>query len=141
MVSEITPSNLLNAASIAKVKKTKRTERKGFGDDIEVSLHDDQQSQATQAPLGSSSIGALFNTINDQLNSDKKNIEHGHTVLDKLEQLRLSIISGQVSRSTMAELQSLLSQASASTVDPKLKEILLDIEARAAVELAKLSKA
>lgn len=140
MVSEITPSNLLNAASIAKVKKTKRAERKGFGDDIEVISHDDQQSQATQAPLGSSSIGALFNTINDQLNSDKKNIEHGHTVLDKLEQLRLGIISGTVSRSTMAELQSLLSQASASTVDPDLREILLDIEARAAVELAKLSK-
>lgn len=141
MVSEITPAGILNAAAVSRVKKTKRAERKGFGDDVEAEPTDESKTQTAQAPLGTSSIGALFNTLNSQQQVDQKSLDRGNAMLDKLEQLKLEIVSGAVSKSVLLDLQDMLSQAKNEARDPKLKQILLDIEARAAVELAKLKSA
>ena len=140
MVSDITPAGILNAAAVGKVRKSKRTQRKNFGEDVEAEAAKSQATQKAQAPLDAGSIGALFNTLNTQQRIDQKNLDRGHAILDRLEQLRLGIISGQVSKDLLLDLKSMLSQASANVTDPKLKEILLDVEARAAVELAKLNK-
>ena len=139
MVSDITPAGILNAVSVSKVKKTKRTERKGFGDAVEDSSFDGQKPASAQSPLDVGSIGALFNTINTQRHSDQKNVEYGHALLDKLEQLRLGIVAGEVPKSVLLDLQHMLSSSKEQVSDGKLQSILLDIEARVAVELAKLN--
>jgi hypothetical protein len=58
-------------------------------------------------------------------------------LLDRLEDLRLAIALGEVPLARLEELARLLGQRQAAADDPKLAEIINEIEIRAAVELAK----
>ena len=61
-------------------------------------------------------------------------------LLDRLESLRLDIITGQVPARRLAGLLTSLRAQRAQFTDPRLIEILDEIDLRAAVELAKLGR-
>jgi RecB family exonuclease len=73
--------------------------------------------------------------------SNRKAIMHSKTTLETLEKLRHSLLMGSVSANVLNDLNRMVNSQRHLAVDPKLKEILDDIELRAAVELAKLEKA
>ena len=62
---------------------------------------------------------------------------HAEDVLDELDELRHGLLVGTLSRSQLRRLKSLITARRASVDDPRLAEILDEIELRAAVELAK----
>lgn len=62
-------------------------------------------------------------------------------ILDRLEELRDGILSGQVPRQGLEDIQKLVSSRRESVSDPRLGEILDEIDLRAQVELAKLEVA
>lgn len=62
----------------------------------------------------------------------------GEDLLDRLEELRLAILLGTLSRGTLERLSAMLAIRQDSVNDPRLAEVLAEIELRAAVELAKL---
>lgn len=74
--------------------------------------------------------------------ANRKAITHSRTTLETLETLRHSLLMGNVPVHVLRELDRMVSNhRKLAATDPKLKEILDDIELRAAVELAKLEMA
>ncbi len=62
----------------------------------------------------------------------------GEALLDRLDSLRTDILLGRVPRHRLDELGALVRSSRAAVDDPKLGEVLDEIELRAEVELAKL---
>ena len=71
-----------------------------------------------------------------------KNIAKGRAVfiLDRLEDIRQGLLLGAISQSGLQELARTIREARGETLDPKMSDILDDIELRAKIELAKLEQ-
>jgi len=59
-------------------------------------------------------------------------------ILDKLEDIRMGLLMGQIPKSNLEELSKILILARENSIDANLLEIIEDIELRAKIELAKL---
>lgn len=66
--------------------------------------------------------------------------ERAESLLDQLEKIRIGILEGTVSVATLQNLAKLAASGRGRMLDPKLAEILDEIDLRAQVELAKLGK-
>lgn len=70
----------------------------------------------------------------------KRQAKRGHDLLDGLDRLKASLLSGRVQVAELLRLKDMLALRRESTDDPRLDEVLAHIELRAAVELAKLGR-
>lgn len=70
----------------------------------------------------------------------QKAVDRGHNMLDILDELRVGILTGQISGGRLQALQNLIAEQREALDDPRLVEILDDIDLRAAIELAKLER-
>ena len=66
--------------------------------------------------------------------------QYGGDLLDRLDELMLAILAGVVSKEKLTELAQKLRQKRQETNDPRLNEIIEEIELRAEVEVAKLTR-
>lgn len=64
----------------------------------------------------------------------------GEDMLQRLEQIRLGLLAGRIPEHQLNQLVQVLRGQRAQFNDPKLSEIIDEIELRAAVELAKLGR-
>ena len=101
----------------------------------------DGPSQAG-TPAGSSPVNALnsllsLQEVDDSTEGRKRARKRGAELLDQLEELRIAIALGEVPLAQLENLATMLAQRQAVTDDPKLAQIINEIEIRAAVELAK----
>ena len=67
-------------------------------------------------------------------------IDHGNKLLDYLDELRHDLLMGRINAQTAEKIIKEIKENSHAAIDPRLKEIINDIELRAAVELAKLGR-
>jgi len=67
--------------------------------------------------------------------------ERADEMLDKLDEVRLGLLSGGISRAALSDLTRLLSEKREQFDDPRLTEIVEEIDLRAQVEIAKLEAA
>jgi len=94
------------------------------------------------APAGTSpvhSVNALLalQEVGDSMEGRGKARRRAEDLLDRLEELRLAIALGEVPIAQLENLARRLSQRQGTVDDPKLAQIINEIEIRAAVELAK----
>lgn len=68
----------------------------------------------------------------------RRSAQRGHDLLDGLDRLKASLLSGRVSTRDLQAIAGRLSDRSGLSGDPRLDGLVADIELRAAVELAKL---
>ena len=61
-----------------------------------------------------------------------------HFILDRLDEIRTALLTGQLHQGSLGQLQELVAHARDGVEDPRLVEILDEIDLRASVELAKL---
>jgi hypothetical protein len=61
-------------------------------------------------------------------------------LLDRLDELRLGLLGGRLSMAALERLTLLVAENRGKVDDPRLTQILDEIEVRAAVELAKLGR-
>jgi len=102
------------------------------------------KNQQVRGSSGISVADAIFATqmIDDEEEKQirKKLIKRGFSLIDKLEEIREAILLGYISRDKLIEISRLIKENQVESSDPKLQEILCDIELRVEVELAKLTK-
>ena len=79
--------------------------------------------------------------ISDEDVRRKKLLQRGNNLLDSLEQLRRRLLTGSLSQQLLVDIGRQLAVEKQTIMDPRINEIIEDIELRAAVELAKLQKA
>lgn len=86
------------------------------------------------------SIDALFLNLDARRKGQKQAIKKGDELLKQLDDLRINIIGGSIPKLALEKIAKTMKEQVESTVDEKLRNILLEIETRAAVELAKLEQ-
>lgn len=69
----------------------------------------------------------------------KKLVKRGYSLLEKLEEIRDALLLGYMSKDRLIETARLVKEHQAESADPKLQEIMAEIELRVEVELAKLT--
>lgn len=92
---------------------------------------------AGSAPLGR--VDALFalQEVPDPMTRRRRALRQGEELLEELEQIRLGLLMGRISKADLQRLAHSLEQRREQVDDERLAEALAEIELRAAVELAK----
>jgi len=96
----------------------------------------------TAGASGSSPVQALtallaVQEVGDSTEGRRRARKRAESLLDRLEDLRIAIMLGEVPLTQLENLAKQLAEHQGTVEDPKLLEIINEIEIRAAVELAK----
>jgi hypothetical protein len=99
---------------------------------------------ATPAPAAGTAslagVGSLLSLqeVDDPAQRRREGFARGGRLLDRLDEIRQGLLAGIISQPALTQLRQELKQTRAATLDPRLDDILAEIDLRAAVELAKL---
>jgi Class II flagellar assembly regulator len=112
-----------------------------FATDFTSPAGGDTTVSSTGATRALSPVDGLFalQEVPEALAGHRRAIRRGSALLDRLDDLRLSLLSGQLSVSQIGELSRLVASERAQVDDPRLAAVLDEIDLRAQVELAKLT--
>jgi len=83
----------------------------------------------------------MLQGVDDTLSGRSKGLVHGEELLDMLDEVRDGLLSGGIPRRTLNRIANAVSKRQDGFADPKLQNVLDEIELRAKVELAKLEQA
>jgi hypothetical protein len=110
----------------------------GFADSLQVG--EESATAGVSAAPALTGVEALFalQEVPDATGDRKRAAARGDQLLDRLDDLRKGLLLGRISPGKLADLARLARVSSATIADPKLREVLQEIELRAEVELAKL---
>jgi len=91
---------------------------------------------------GVASLDALLalQDVGGPLERRKRAVRRAGRILDVLDEVKLGLLSGEVTTNDLMRLQSAVRDQREATEDPHLEGVLNEIETRAAVELAKLER-
>jgi len=78
--------------------------------------------------------------VEDPLSRRKRAMGRASRILDMLDDLKVAMLDGLASPATLDNLAKTVREQRESTDDPRLEDVLNQIETRAAVELAKLER-
>lgn len=92
------------------------------------------------ATTGLDNILAL-QEISEEERKRERAVKHGKDMLESLEKLRRQLLMGEIPHHMLGELAQKLAEQKQEIADPRLMDVLEDIELRVAVELAKLEMA
>jgi hypothetical protein len=102
---------------------------------------DDVQSGASVGPAQSVDALLTLQEVPDGTTGRRRAFKRGQSLLDHLDAIRVGLLTGSLSRERLAKLAQMLRQPRDEALDPAVAELLDEIELRAEVELAKLSRA
>ena len=103
-----------------------------------------EEGAETGAPSSLSSttpVGGVLGIqeVDDALAHASRGKMRAEDILNRLEDLRMELLSGGLSRDKLMQLSRIISARRAQVTDPRLADILDEIDLRAQVELAKYS--
>lgn len=122
---------------------TQRSRRtSGSGSNFAGQVQNDAPVRSVAPPAGLSGVNGLLTVqeIPDPLEEKRRAIQHGEDLLDHLDELRHGLLTGRFPKSGLSRILTMVRDRSPQVTDPALREILQEIELRAAVELAKLGQ-
>lgn len=124
----------VKSTSPKKLEKVKTDEKFSLEESAEVI----KALTPNEIKLGS--IDALFLNLDARRKGQRQAIKKGDELLNQLDELRINIISGSIPKQILQNISIVLKECVEATIDDKLRDILLEIETRAMVELAKLER-
>ena len=125
--------------SLAGVKRSSGS-RGVASSDFDSLLISEQKIDAVAASNRISSVDAVvaLQEITGDNTDERGAKNRANLILDKLEDIRMGLLMGQIPKSNLDELSRILIVARENSIDANLLEIIEDIELRAKIELAKL---
>jgi hypothetical protein len=94
----------------------------------------------TAGVMGVDALLALQD-VGGPLERKRRAVRRAGRILDVLDELKLALLDGELSLGQLERLRRAIRDERGLTDDPKLEEVLDEIELRAAVEMAKLEQA
>jgi Class II flagellar assembly regulator len=94
----------------------------------------------TAGVMGVDALLALQD-VGGPLERKRKAVRRASRILDVLDEVKLALLDGDLSLSQLERLRRAIRDERGLTDDPKLEDVLDEIELRAAVEMAKLEQA
>lgn len=139
-------SGLGGAKGVSRSKKSKKSAASRgaeFAEQLREAAGAEEPSGVleTQAVAGVESILAVQAT-GDATEERQRRLarEYGEDILDKLDQIRADLLAGAIPKERLANIAQLMRAQKRRTDDPRLNEIIEEIELRAEVEIAKLTR-
>lgn len=132
------PRPISTAAPTRKKGKANRAGSTSFSKHLDES--GDVNSTSGTGALGTISGVLNLQEVDDALTGAAKGRLRAEDLLDKLDDLRLDLLSGGISTDKLQRLTQIVNDKKADIADPKLNEILDEIDLRAQVELAKFMR-
>jgi hypothetical protein len=120
-------------------KSGKKKSSSASGTDFSGFLEGADEAEGTGQTQGAQGVsGFLFmQEVSDEEVQRQKGLQQGKSVIQALEQLHRDLLLGQVPESTLLRLETTIAKKREVFTDPRLSQLLDEIELRAAVELAK----
>lgn len=133
------PGSIRRPQNVQEVRRPTRTKGAGFGKHIDPA----QESDNVAATGGIGALGIVgpvleLQEIDDALARTRRGKVRAHDILEKLEDIRLALLTGGLSETRLMQLVRMVSVRRPDIEDSRLAEILDEIDLRAKVELAKL---
>ena len=139
VLMKIAGTGPINTPSVRRREKAQGAQGSGFAS--ELSRGGETQGATVPSQLDSlSSLLAAQEVADEPKNGRKSAVDRAELLLDKLDQLRHGLLMGRVSGGQLTDLMNTVRGRQEQFVDPRIREVLDEIELRAAVELAKLRK-
>jgi len=106
-------------------------------------LDETSESGATYGVSGTGAISGVLGVqeVDDALAHASKGKLRAQDILDRLDDLRMELLTGAISKEKLMQLSRVVAARRAQVTDPRLAEILDEIDLRAQVELAKYASA
>lgn len=120
----------------------RRVKRSNKGGSDEFSTHFTSKSGETQsagAANAAADVAGLLTLqeVSSEIEDENRAARRGLDLLDRLDEIRHGLLVGSIRRADLQRLTVLVREKRAEVTDPRLTEILDEIDLRAAVELAK----
>ena len=96
------------------------------------------QIVAGPGPIAALDSILMLQQLDDSTQGKSKGLAHGEQLLDLLDSVRDGLLAGGIPRATLNRLAAAVTRRHEAFADPKLQDVLDQIELRAHVELAKL---
>jgi len=96
------------------------------------------QIVAGPGPIAALDSILMLQGLDDSTQGNSKAFAHGEQLLDLLDSVRDGLLAGGIPRATLNKLAAAVTRRHEVFADPKLQDVLDQIELRAHVELAKL---
>lgn len=104
---------------------------------------DVSEAKNVSGPMAVGGIDALL-SLQDVGNSTEESTKRAKkralSLLDKLDELKVEILTGRVPQHTLHQLSNMIATQRESVMDPKLAAVLDEVDLRVQVELAKFSR-
>ena len=98
------------------------------------------QMVAGPGPIAALDSILMLQGMDDSTQGRSKALAHGEHLLDLLDSVRDGLLAGEIPRATLNKLAAAVTRRHEAFADPKLQDVLDQIELRAHVELAKLEQ-
>jgi hypothetical protein len=131
---KVDPTGKARSTDVRRTDKAKAGKSGEFSRLLDLGGSEDVRAAAAAVPLESL---VKIQDVADQ--SEERPRQRGEDILAKLEELRLGLLEGSIPRERLDGLVRLCAEQRGKVADPRLAEILDEIDLRARVELAKLS--
>jgi len=131
---KVNPTGTSSAASVRRSDKGSQAKAGDFSRLLE-GLDEPAAARSTSATVA---VDPLLTVRDATDRSGGRPRRRAEDMLDRLEDLRLGLLAGEIPREKLESLEKLVQEQRGSVSDPRLSELLDEIELRARVELAKL---
>ena len=121
-------------------KNIRKTGGENFADYLNTGgVSKQDQIQATSAMTSADAIfAAQMVQDEEERQIRQKLVKKGNALLEKLEEIRDGLLVGEISKEKLIDISRFVKERDMQSSDPRLQEILQEIELRVEVELAKL---
>lgn len=135
----VDPLSRLRAAALKRSGKRAASSGSGFAD----ALGGESRAEGVSgsAPLGSVDTLLALQGVGDRPDGSSQARARAEDLLDQLDEIRLGLLVGAIPRREIEKLSAAIQRKRAHVSDPRLAELLDEVDLRARVELAKLDRA
>lgn len=135
---KITGSGPVQTAGVRRKTQTGGTSGPAFSD----ALSSDNAVRGGSAPADVAPANALLSVqeVDDPLVGRRRAVKRGEDILERLDEIRHGLLIGSIPGERLTQLLAIVRGQQGRVTDPRLREVLAEIELRASVELAKLGR-
>ena len=135
------PKSVQSLGKVGKPRSTGGASGASFADSLG-GAGEAAPASGTGATAGIGGIDQLLGLqqVDDALAQKRQTKARGGEILDRLDELRLQILDGRLSKDRLLQLAQLVSARRVGVADPQLLDVLDEIDLRAQVEIAKFTR-
>lgn len=122
------------------VRRTGKSSATG-GSSFAKHLDESDEAGSTHGVTSAGAVGSILGVqeVDDALHHASKGKLRAEDILDRLDELRMELLTGAISRDKLLQLAHVVSSRRGEISDPRLIAVLDEIDLRAQVELAKFN--